>query len=68
MLRALFSAGFSMCCESHGLRGGTCCLCAYASGQFCTHLCDKEIPEYMAKEARPEVLFVDNCLHAWATA
>lgn len=53
-----------MCCESHALRGGTCCLCAYASGQFCTHLCDKDIPEYMAKE----VLFVDNCLHAWATA
>ena len=23
---------------------------------------------FLTNEARPEVLFVDNCLHAWATA
>ena len=37
-------------------------------GQFSIHLRDKVIPEYMAKEATPEVLFVDNCLDAWANA
>ena len=37
-------------------------------GQFSIHLRDKVIPEYMAKEATPEVLFVDNCLDAWVNA
>ena len=34
-------------------------------GHFAVHLRDKVIPEYMAKEATTEILFVDRCMHAW---